>query len=373
MMKENRRFTYDEVKKYFEDNGCVLISNEYINNRTKLDYICECGEKSSIAFGKFKSGQRCRECSYIKTANKKRLKYEDVKKYFEDNDCVLLSEEYTNSSTPLKYICECGNHSKISFSHFKNGVRCAKCAGNEKYTYEEVKSIFEKGNCILISNVYINSKEKLEYICSCGNHSEISLDVFLRGCKCYECRNKAIGESKRHSYEYVKSVFDERGFTLLSKEYLNSDTPLDYICHCGTQSTIRFNDVLKGVKCQECRKKLISELISGENHYAYNPNLTDEDRMDRRIYPEYKQWRKEVYERDNYTCLCCGEKGTLLNAHHKDGYHWCKERRIDIDNGATLCESCHFMFHKTYGSKNNTEEQYDEFIEIYKELISESA
>ena len=31
---------------------------------------------------------------------------------------------------------------------------------------------------------------------------------------------------------------------------------------------------------------------------------------------EYKEWRKAVFERDNYTCQDCGEKGVYLEAHH---------------------------------------------------------
>lgn len=32
--------------------------------------------------------------------------------------------------------------------------------------------------------------------------------------------------------------------------------------------------------------------------------------------PLYKQWRIDVFERDNYTCQDCGKKGCYLEAHH---------------------------------------------------------
>lgn len=65
----------------------------------------------------------------------------------------------------------------------------------------------------------------------------------------------------------------------------------------------------------------------------------------------YKEWRKAVFERDKYTCQCCGAKGVALNAHHKK--YWCKdvERRFDISNGITLCEKCHKEYHKKYGRR----------------------
>jgi len=31
---------------------------------------------------------------------------------------------------------------------------------------------------------------------------------------------------------------------------------------------------------------------------------------------EYIDWRKSVFERDDYTCCECGKQGGTLNAHH---------------------------------------------------------
>lgn len=61
---------------------------------------------------------------------------------------------------------------------------------------------------------------------------------------------------------------------------------------------------------------------------------------------EYNNWRKEIFERDNYTCQLCGEIGGRLNAHHI--LTWCKypELRFDVNNGITLCKQCHQKVHK---------------------------
>ena len=115
-----------------------------------------------------------------------------------------------------------------------------------------------------------------------------------------------------------------------------------------------------------CSRECTDKYHTGENASNYNPNLTDEDRQGRRGML-YMAWINEVYKKDNYTCQYCGTKNgkgdkVNLNAHHKDGYHWCIERRIDISNGVTLCEDCHKLFHHIYGTRNNTEEQWEEFI-----------
>lgn len=64
-----------------------------------------------------------------------------------------------------------------------------------------------------------------------------------------------------------------------------------------------------------------------------------------RFTPEYKEWRKAVYERDDYTCQKCGKKGGNLNAHHIKAYAEYPDLRIELDNGITLCEECHKKEH----------------------------
>lgn len=59
---------------------------------------------------------------------------------------------------------------------------------------------------------------------------------------------------------------------------------------------------------------------------------------------------------------CGNSKSRDINAHHKDGYHWCKDKRYDINNGVCLCQKCHKEFHSIYGIKNNTEIQWLRFL-----------
>lgn len=104
-----------------------------------------------------------------------------------------------------------------------------------------------------------------------------------------------------------------------------------------------------------------SGIASGNKHWNYNPKKTDEERILNRRYPEYIKWRESVFERDNYTCKVCKQKGGQLNAHHLDGYDKFKELRTDLNNGITLCEECHDDFHAAYGRGNNTKEQFLEY------------
>lgn len=111
--------------------------------------------------------------------------------------------------------------------------------------------------------------------------------------------------------------------------------------------------------CANCIRKLFH---SKENHYNWNKDITPEERLLQRRYPEYLIFVKACLARDNYTCQCCGKKQKNLEVHHLDGYNWCKEKRTDETNGITLCETCHKNFHIQYGSGNNTKDQFEEWL-----------
>ena len=54
--------SYNYVKDCFERKGYTLLSTEYINNRTKLLYICPRGHEHSITWHSFNNGCICRIC-----------------------------------------------------------------------------------------------------------------------------------------------------------------------------------------------------------------------------------------------------------------------------------------------------------------------
>jgi hypothetical protein len=92
-----------------------------------------------------------------------------------------------------------------------------------------------------------------------------------------------------------------------------------------------------------------------------NPNWVG-GTQGRKVLAADKEWRRAVFERDAFTCQCCGQWGGRLNAHHLDSYHWNEGWRHVVSNGVTLCTKCHNRFHREFGRKWNTRQQWQDFL-----------
>lgn len=88
--------------------------------------------------------------------------------------------------------------------------------------------------------------------------------------------------------------------------------------------------------------------------------------------PRHIKWAKLVKKRDNYTCQICNATNIYLNSHHKNSYDFFESQRFDVDNGITLCQRDHDLFHGIYGFGKNTAYQFKQF-EIISRLLKQIA
>lgn len=98
----------------------------------------------------------------------------------------------------------------------------------------------------------------------------------------------------------------------------------------------------------------LSESHVGEKSYLWQGGISK-----LRIYKHYRNseyinWRKKVFERDDWTCQECGMKGCMLHPHHIKSYTYYPELRYEVDNGITLCVPCHHQTH--WGRRQNETE-----------------
>jgi hypothetical protein len=115
-----KAYDYNCVKNIFSKEGCELLESDYINNRTPMSYICNCGHVSKITLSNFKNGKRCKVCGGNEALDPK-----EVAEFFKKRGCKLLS--YKSGKHKLKYICHCGRENESYFYAFKNSSKCRGC------------------------------------------------------------------------------------------------------------------------------------------------------------------------------------------------------------------------------------------------------
>lgn len=100
----------------------------------------------------------------------------------------------------------------------------------------------------------------------------------------------------------------------------------------------------KGTPLTDEAKAHLSRYWTGrrkpEDHWSWKGGISPENHRIRQS-AQYIKWRKTIFERDDYTCLLCSQKGGRLNADHIKPFADYPELRFDLDNGRTLCEPCH--------------------------------
>ena len=108
-----------------------------------------------------------------------------------------------------------------------------------------------------------------------------------------------------------------------------------------------------GEKIAQAKRGIARLDMRGEKNWNWKGGM-DYGRRNEMQTLEYKQWRRKVFERDNYICRICGSKNGFgktiyLIAHHIETWKNAPKLRYIIDNGMTICRKDHILGHKLLG------------------------
>lgn len=282
-----QRWTLERAKGLFQSRGCELLETEYVNDSTKMRYVATCGHEHSISLNNFSHGKGdlCEACRRVDNGIKERVGTEKITAFYESAGCRVIRPA-PKSCDKVRYVALCGHENEMDYNHFKQGGGrvCSSCSKSVRYQLDYVREAFEQEDCVLLEDEYVNCKTPMRYIAQCGHESQISFDVFVN----------APSASKR---------------------------------------------------CRKCHR------------HTYHDNPSDRDLFASKV------WRKAVYEKDGWVCQACGKHSGELNAHHLDAYDSYPEKRFSLENGVTLCPSCHTKFHVAFGFGGNTAEQFNDWLQ----------
>lgn len=208
------------------------------------------------------------------------------------------------------------------------------------YTYTKMGDELE----VKVEDLRTYSRELVDVQCDyCGLIKTIQYQAYSNCMKsgnkyaCRECQNKKNTELTKQN-KNVENVF----MLPEVKEKIVKTNLKKY--------GVKYHTQLKSYK--------LKYLVGDKNHfYIDGRHQFTKDRNTWR----YKEWRRMVFERDDHKCIVC-ESEEKIKAHHKNSYIKYKNDRFRVGNGATLCEKCHMEFHGEYGYRDNTHDQFKEWL-----------
>lgn len=299
-MSRKNKYTYDQIKYFVEvetNSGCKLLSKEYKNYTSNMEFECKCGNIFITNFTCFKDANKrqCNICGQLSRINKHKIDYSEVKNFIEGNEgknCKLITpqEEYIDTKNSLTIKCECENIFNVSFFEFKTGNcrRCHDCVSiSKRRTHDEfIKEVYNLvGDEYEVLNEYVSFKYKIKMKHNiCGNVWDVDPYHFLRkqnGSRCPICsrengHKKTIKTNKEYKQEVYNLVGDE--YTLL-EEYKNCGVKIKFRHNCdicdNNEFYMRPTNFLCGSRCPKCF--VISITKTHEQFYQEIYNLVEDE------------------------------------------------------------------------------------------------
>jgi len=216
--------TIDDAHNEATKHAGYCLATEYINNKTKMPWMCAQKHIFLMNLGHVKSGHWCKICAY----EDKKLSLLDAQTEAQKQGGYCLAEHYENCYTLMPFKCKNNHLFSSTLSRVRNGYWCAQCS-DQRLSIEiaDWEATQRGGHCL--SKEYINIREKLSFVCKNNHFFKMSLgEVRYNHYWCPECSHH-----KKLTIEVAKKEAEKHGWILISKTYKNCDTPLEWMCENG--------------------------------------------------------------------------------------------------------------------------------------------
>lgn len=344
-----RKYTIEEVRENFEREGYTLLSDVYVNANTKMYYKCPNGHVHNVRLCNWLSGgSRCPFCS-----GRMRRTIEEVRAAFNKEEYRLLSTEYKNNKAHLHYKCPSGHLHRTRWDVWVKGVRCPVCDGQAKPEFLKIKSSFESEGYTLISTEYVNNRTKLHTVCPKGHSWVTTWANWQNDCRCKTCSGnlkKTIIEVRKcfekESYVLLTDSYINQRQKLKYRcpdNHLHSTTWSDwqsgYRCpecyairisgrgNCNWKGGISFEPY-----CEVWKDKEYKESIKERDGYkCLNPYCCSDNKNDLTIHHINYDKKDCVFSNLLTICRSCNAKANYDREWHMSWYRAVLRNRYNYD------------------------------------------
>jgi hypothetical protein len=246
--------TITDMRIAAELKGGKCLSNEYLGVNRKLRWQCAEGHKWESTPGSIiNASSWCPKCSIKIRADKIKLSIAEMNAIAKKKGGKCLSKKYVDGKTLLLWECSVGHKWKARPDKIKNaGHWCHECAGIKKLSIKDMQKLAKTHGGKCLSKQYINARTKLKWECKRG-HTWIASGTSVRNNNTWCASCKGL---KKLTIEQMKELAKSRGGRCLSKQYVNTDTKLQWECSNGHRwMSTPYHVKNRKQWCTQCRKK----------------------------------------------------------------------------------------------------------------------
>ena len=173
----SQRLTIEDCKQFADERGGMCLSDEYKNEKTKMQWRCSKNHEWQAIFNSIKSGKWCAHCAGIAP-----LTIDKCQQFAISKGGECLSTEYNNSKTKLLWECDKGHRWEARFDNIKfKGYWCPSCASGR--SERMCREIIEK---YLLEPFPTKKPDFLEGLELDGYNEELNIAFEYNGIQHYE-------------------------------------------------------------------------------------------------------------------------------------------------------------------------------------------
>lgn len=229
-----------------ERKGTLLTPrSEFRGFATQIGLQCERGHSWQVTTDSVLKGQWCRRCH----VEERRTPLNELRMYARSRGGELVSDRHPDKGSKYTWRCAEGHlweaDSKIATRAFQ---WCRKCSfEKQKYTMEEMRALADKHGGQCLSNTYLGVSNKLRWRCKEGHQWENTPALTMEGYWCKLCESPRV-----YSLERLQALVGKKGGKVLSEEYVDSYTKMEFRCAEGHTWYTNPNAIVAGHWCHTC-------------------------------------------------------------------------------------------------------------------------
>jgi len=270
----NMKLKIEDCISIANERGFEILDENFLgsNGRLHLRHIF-CDHDFYTTWGNFHGkNSGCPKCAGVLSPTIDFCKQYAIDAGYE----IITDYYLNSKSKLLFYHEECGRNFESSWLNFyNNGHRCPLCSISLKLTIEFCKQESEKRGYLLKEKTYINTRTNMEfYHIKCKTYFKTSWASFSQGQECPKCTKEKFSLQRKLNFEDCKKNALDRGYSISDKFYVNTNSKMNFIhLECGNNFPMSYSKFSQGQGCPKCaREKQESSIATNLKQY-YSENF----------------------------------------------------------------------------------------------------